>query len=100
MSVHGADRDDDGIVRGSVNGAVPVGSNRVVATIVAGGNHDDDAGLPCFLHGLTEGIESVAFVNRPAERQVDDTNVVLGLERNGLINGADYCAVSAGAVFI
>src|SRR6266496_4011973 len=85
MSVHGTDRDDGGIVRGSVNSAVPVGSNRVVATIVAGRNYDDDAGLPCFLHGLAKGIESVAFVNRPAERQVDDTNVVLGLERNGLI---------------
>ena len=38
--------------------------------------------------------------HRPAERQIDDANVVLALELDGLLDGRDHHAIVAGAVLI
>ena len=64
IGTHRADGDDVRVVARSFDGAVAFGVHGQVAAIVAGGNDDDDAGLPCLLDCLAERIESIALKDR------------------------------------
>ena len=55
---------------------------RIVATEISRRCDDYDPRLPRSLHFLAERIESVAFIDGVAQRQVDNADVVGALELN------------------
>ena len=97
--IGGADRNR----RGRVAGRGDTGKSQValiVDAVVAGRGHDDDARLRRPLHGLHERIARGRFVNRMAERQVDDVDAEESLVRNRELNRADDVAGLAAAVLV
>src|SRR5208337_3615672 len=69
-------------------------------SIVAGRDHHDDACMPCLLNCLAQWVAGVALIDRPAHRQIDDSDVVGVLQLDSRLDGLDDEAVAAlaGAV--
>ena len=96
----GTDGERVGIIAGSFDGAVAFRVQAEVATIVAGGDHDCDARSPGFLNLLAQRVECVALVDGAAQGEIDDSDVVRGLERNGLIDSLNDRGVGTNPVFV
>src|SRR5947208_1161223 len=89
LGIRGADRDHVRVVAGRGDRAVAAGLAGIVPSVVAGGDYDHNPGLPRGFYGLAQRIESVAFKNRPAQRQIDHADVVSVLEGDRGLNGGD-----------
>src|SRR5713101_253574 len=100
MQAGGAHGDNVGVVSGSRDGGVPMRPQRIVTPIIASGHHHDDASLPRRFRSLAEWIQSVTLKDRPTEREVQNANVICGLERDRLLNGCDYGAVGAPTISV
>src|SRR6266853_6120153 len=86
------------IITRSVDGGIPLGSIRVVASGVACGHHHYDARLPRRFHRLAYRVKSIRFENATSQREIDDANVVGVFKLNCALNGRDHLAVSPGTV--
>src|SRR5581483_8541960 len=80
---HGAHGEDVGIVSGRSHGAVTVG--RLIAAVIAGGDHNHNSALPGFLDGFAQRIQPVFFVYGADHREIDNPDVVCRLPRYGLV---------------
>src|SRR5208282_1582770 len=76
VGIGSANGDDVRIVPRRADGGVTVAAERVVLTIVAGGNDHYDAGLPSGFHGLAQRILCVTLEYRTAKREIYNSNVV------------------------
>ena len=74
--------------------------SRVIAAFVSSRHHNHDARLPRRFDRLAERIELIAVVNRTAKRKVDDSNVVLALQADGLLDGGNHGAIVTVSVLI
>src|SRR6185369_2271675 len=88
------------IVTGRGDGSVAEGGLRVIPAGVAGGHDDHDSRIPGGFHGLAQRIGLVASGDRPPEREVHDTNVVLVLDLDGALDGGNDIAVLADAIAV
>src|SRR6185369_5077944 len=97
---HGADRQHVGVVSGSCDGAVSIVVERVVAAVIAACYNHDDSSLPCGFNRFAKWIEFVTLYHRTTKRKIDDANVVEALKLDRTVDGRDYLAVGAGAIFV
>src|SRR5450631_642341 len=84
--LHGANGDHVGIVAGRGDGSITVIVVGIIAAVVARRHHHDYSGVPGLLDRLAQRIRGVALEYSPAQRQVDDADVVLTLEGNRLLD--------------
>ena len=75
---------------------VAIRAQAVIPAIVPRGNHHHDSRLPSRLDGMTKWIVRVGGGYRPAQGEVEHTDVVLILQRYGLLDSGNDGAVSAG----
>jgi len=68
---------------------VALGTLRIIASTVASGYDDHDAGLPCGFRREAQWIAVRGFEYRPAQRKVQHADVVLVLEKNRREDGLD-----------
>ena len=69
-----------------------------VLAVVARGDDDDNPGPIGALHGLAHGIVGAALEHRPAQRQVDDPDLVAVAILNRPVNRVGHVAGIAAAV--
>ena len=81
--VGGADRDHQGVVG-------RLGDRPRGGAVVAGGHHDDDAGVPHPLHGEVERVDLVALGGVGAEGQVQHPDAVGVLEGHHPLEGGEH----------
>ena len=90
VGVGRADRQNIGVVAGSFDGAVALRVEREVATIIADGDDDNDAGLPASSTAAASGSTQAALPDGAAGRKIDDFDVVLVLEQEiAVVDGRD-----------
>src|ERR1700694_663206 len=100
MSVGGAHGDHLGIISRCADSCVAIRVHAVVAAGIAGRYYYHDSSLPGLLHRLAQRIKRVALQDSPAQRKIDDANVVDALELNGPVYGSDDSAVCPASIRI
>ena len=87
--LHGSHGDDQRIISRRHDGAVAVVADRVVASAVSRGNHNEDAGAPSCFDRQTERVIFIAIEDGSAERHIDDADVVLRLKLDRAADGGN-----------
>src|SRR6266851_10122512 len=98
--LHGADRDHIWVIAGRGDRPVAVVIVGIISAIVTGGDHYDDAGLPGLFRSLAQRIQGRALEDTASQRKVDDPDVILALQRDGLLNGGYNGAVGSRTILV
>ena len=98
--LHRTDSDHVRIIAGRRDGAVAIAAVHAQTSVVTSRHNHRDACLPSLFHRLTERIGCVGGIDWTTQRQVDDLDVVGGLERNCTLNRGDHVAVRTDPILV